>query len=225
MTDLAAGSKPTRSAVVADELRRMIRSGELPAGTRLRQDELAERFGVSSTPVREALTMLRRERLVRHDAHRGAVVFPPTQADVVENFEIRLALEPLATRLAAGAFNAAGIAHLHDLAARVDEAVDQALAGGDLTSYEQTDRALHRAIFAAAGRPQLLEMIESLRDAAAAYAHLHTPRGFDPQLLQRLHGHHAQLVDALRAGDGERAQRLAADHVWLTAEGSGAAVR
>jgi DNA-binding GntR family transcriptional regulator len=225
VSDRGAGTRKTRSAVVADELRRMIRSGELPSGTRLRQDELAERFAVSSTPVREALALLTRERLVRHDAHRGAVVFPPTERDVRENFEIRLALEPLATGLAAGEFNRAGIAHLQELVARVDQAVGEVLSGGDLTAYEQTDRALHRAIFAAAERPRLLEMIESLRDAAAAYAHLHTPRGLDPQLLHRLHGQHQQLVDALRQGDADRAQRLAADHVWLTAEGSGAAVR
>jgi DNA-binding GntR family transcriptional regulator len=225
VSERGAGTRKTRSATVADELRRMIRAGELAPGTRLRQDELAERFGVSSTPVREALTLLTRERLVRHDAHRGAVVFPPTQRDVLENFEIRLALEPLATRLAAGEFNRAGIAHLEELVARVDQAVGAVLSGGDLTAYEQTDRALHRAIFAAADRPRLLEMIESLRDAAAAYAHLHVPQGVDEQLLRRLHEHHAQLVDALRTGDADRAQALAADHVWLTAEGSGAAVR
>jgi DNA-binding GntR family transcriptional regulator len=64
----------TRAAAVADELRRMIRAGELAPGTPLRQDHLAAQFGVSSTPVREALTTLVRERLVRYDPHRGARV-------------------------------------------------------------------------------------------------------------------------------------------------------
>jgi DNA-binding GntR family transcriptional regulator len=214
----------TRAAAVANELRRMIRSGELPAGTRLRQDHLAERFGVSSTPVREALTVLARERLVRHDAHRGAVVYPPTAAEVQENFEIRLALEPLATQLAARHADAAVVLTLRELYGRLDAVVTGLLAGDDPSSYEQADGDFHLAIFSAAGRPLLLEMIEALRNAAVAYAHLHTPTGVDADLLARLHAQHAKLIDAIADHDADRAHQLAADHVWLTAAGSGAAV-
>jgi DNA-binding GntR family transcriptional regulator len=209
----------TRAAAVADELRRMIRAGELAPGTPLRQDHLAAQFGVSSTPVREALTTLVRERLVRYDPHRGAVVYPPTATDVRENFEIRLALEPLASRLAAEQCEDAAVAHLRELL----PALDTAVASADAAAYEHADGAFHQALFAAAQRPQLLEMLTALRDAAAAWAHLHTAAGIDPALLARLHAQHAQLVDAVADGDGERAQALAADHVWLTAEGSGAA--
>lgn len=209
----------TRAAAVADALRDMIHSGELAPGTPLRQDHLAEQFGVSSTPVREALSILVRERLVRHDPHRGAVVYPPTAADIRENFEIRLALEPLATRLAAEYRADATVGHLCELL----PALDAAVAAADPVAYAAADRAFHLAIFAAAERPQLLEMIVTLRDAAAAWAHLHGSDGIDAALLARLHAQHAQLVDAIADGDGDRAQAIAADHVWLTAEGSGAA--
>jgi DNA-binding GntR family transcriptional regulator len=209
----------TRAAAVADALRDMIRSGELAPGTPLRQDHLAEQFGVSSTPVREALSILVRERLVRHDPHRGAIVYPPTAADIRENFEIRLALEPLATRLAAEHRADATVGHLRELL----PALDTAVAAADPTAYAAADRAFHLAIFAAAERPQLLEMIVTLRDATAAWAHLHAGNGIDAALLARLHAQHAQLVDAIADGDGDRAQAIAADHVWLTAEGSGAA--
>jgi DNA-binding GntR family transcriptional regulator len=212
-------SAKTRAAAVADELRRMIRSGELPAGTRLRQDHLAERFGVSSTPVREALTVLARERLVRHDAHRGAVVYPPTAAEVQENFELRLALEPLASRLAARHADEAVVGTLRDLHRRLDAAVTGMLAGEDPSSYEQADGDFHLAIFSAARRPLLFEMIEALRNAAVAYAHLHTPSGVDPGLLVQLHAHHAQLIDAIAGRDADRAHQIAADHVRLTAAG------
>jgi DNA-binding GntR family transcriptional regulator len=211
----------TRAAAVTEELRRMIRSGELTPGTPLRQDDLAEQFGVSSTPVREALTTLARERLVRHDPHRGAVVYPLTAADVRENFEIRLALEPLASRLAAEHCTDDTVDHLRQLL----PALDAAVADADPAGYTSADGAFHRAIFAAADRPQMLEMIESLRDAAAAYAHLHTPAGIDLGLLARLHAHHAQLIDALADRAADRAATIAADHVWLTAEGSGATER
>lgn len=216
MTRLTA---KTRAVAVADALRDMIRSGELAPGSPLRQDHLAAEFGVSSTPVREALAILVRERLVRHDPHRGAIVYPPTAADIRENFEIRLALEPVATRLAAEHRAAATVDHLRELL----PALDTAAADADPVGYAAADGAFHRAIFAAADRPLMLEMIESLRNAAAAYAHLNMPSGVDLELLARLHAHHAQLVDAIAARDAKRARQLAAEHVWLTAEGSGAA--
>ncbi|UGS36165.1 hypothetical protein DSM104329_02565 [Capillimicrobium parvum] len=217
---IAVESRPTRAGQVQDELRRRIRSGDLPPGARLRQDELAARFGVSSTPVREALTALTREGLVRHDAHRGAVVHLPTPDDVRENFEIRLALEPLATSLAAGRLDRRTTAELLVFVEDLDAAVDHAMRTGTTSDYEHADRALHLTIFTVAGRPRLTEMIESLRDAAAAYAHLHRPAGFDEPILRRLHAQHREIVAALRAGDAAQAGLLAAAHVWLTADGA-----
>src|SRR5256885_13495695 len=105
----------TRAEYVADELRRQIVSGELPPGARLRQIEIANRFSVSTTPVREGFPSLAREGLVRQDAHRGVVVFLPTLDDVRENYEIRLALEPLAAELAAKNISDDELAKLDEL--------------------------------------------------------------------------------------------------------------
>src|SRR3954464_9921262 len=91
----------TRSEAVAAELRRLITSGELAPGTHLRQTEIAARFGMSTTPVREAFMILAREGVVRQDAHRGVVVFEPSLEELTETYEIREALEALATELAA----------------------------------------------------------------------------------------------------------------------------
>lgn len=198
----------------------MIQSGELPAGTRLRQGELAARLEVSTTPLREALSGLAREGLVRHDAHRGAVVFRPTLGDLRENFEIRLALEPLATTHAAGALDDERLAALDELAAGLGAIVAETQDDARLDRYEQLDRAFHRIIFVAAGRPRLAEMIESLRDAFAAYAHLYTA-GAEIGLLPKLQAQHEQLVAALRRSDAAAASRIAADHVWLTGSSHG----
>jgi len=206
----------TRAGAVAGELRRMIQSGELAAGARLRQSELAQRFGVSTTPVREALTALAREGLIRHDVHRGAVVFPPTPDDVRENFEIRLALEPLATSLAAPRCNDDDLEVIESLAARLRRTVEDPRTATAPGRYEELDRAFHARIFDAAGRPRLAEMIESLRDASAAYAHLHGAAEDPAALLAALQAQHEQLVGALARGDAEGAARIAADHVWLT---------
>jgi len=206
----------TLAASVANELRSMIQSGELAAGTRLRQGELATRFGVSTTPIREALTALAREGLIRHDPRRGARVFPPTRDDIRENFEIRLALEPLATGLAAPRVTDAEVDALDELATRLREVVARPATAARPGRYEQLDRGFHRAIFAAAARPRLAEMIESLRDASAAYAHLYSVADEGLRLLATLQAQHEQLVAALRRGDAEGAARIAADHVRLT---------
>src|SRR5213593_1234309 len=80
----------TRAEAIAAELRRAILVGELAPGDRLRQAEMAERYGVSTTPVREAFTALAGEGLVRQDAHRGVVVFSPSVDEVSETYEIRI---------------------------------------------------------------------------------------------------------------------------------------
>ena len=79
--------------LVAAKLRVMIVSGELTPGKRLRQIDVARRFGVSTTPVREAFAALAREGLVEVDAYRGAVVFSPSLTDIRENYEMRIALD------------------------------------------------------------------------------------------------------------------------------------
>jgi DNA-binding GntR family transcriptional regulator len=205
----------TLAMSIAQELRRMIRSGELAAGEPLRQAELAARFGTSTMPVREALTALTREGLIRYDAHRGAVVFPPTPDDIRENFEIRLAQEPLASGLAAGQLTTAELEGLDELARSLRQVVASPAGATGLDRYQQLDRAFHGRIFAAARRPRLAEMIESLRNAFAAYAHLYTADG-QPTLLPALQAQHEQLIPALRRGDPAAASRIAADHVWLT---------
>src|SRR5882724_3312464 len=100
----------TRAAVVARELRTLILSGEIPPGNHLRQAEIARRFGVSTTPVREAFVALAREGLVRRDAHRGVVVFSPSLSELAEIYEMRAALESLATELAATTLSARELA-------------------------------------------------------------------------------------------------------------------
>jgi DNA-binding GntR family transcriptional regulator len=193
----------TRSAAVANELRRQIRSGELPAGTRLRQVEVAERFGVSTTPVREAFTTLASEGLVKQDTHRGAVVFVPSREDLLHNYEIRMALEPLATRLAATNVTPEEIETLTALLAEMRAALIDDTARYGLVLNPR----FHATIYAAARRPRLAELIEQMRDASAAYIQL---LALQPQPIEYLEGaqaEHEEIVDALRA----RAPKKAAD--------------
>jgi DNA-binding GntR family transcriptional regulator len=193
----------TRAAGVARTLRAAIWSGTIPAGTRLRQVQIAEQLGVSTTPVREALRMLEREGLVRHVTHRGAVVFRPTMRDLHENYEIRGALEPLATALAASRITDAQLDHLKEL-------IIEMRGAEDAFAYAPLNRRFHLSIYQAADRPQLLTLIENLRDAGWAYLQLLAARHPETATAQ---AEHEQILEHLKARDPDSASAAMAAHL------------
>ena len=105
----------SKTDLVAALIRELVITGELPAGEQLRQRDLAQRFGVSQTPVREAMRRLESEGLLVCDTHRGFTVAAPELGPVQENFQIRAALESLGASLAARKIDAADLARLHGL--------------------------------------------------------------------------------------------------------------
>jgi DNA-binding GntR family transcriptional regulator len=200
---------PTRAGSVANELRRLIRSGELPAGTRLRQVDIADRFNVSTTPVREAFTSLAREGLVRQDAHRGVVVFVPSADDLEQNYELRIALEPLAAKIAATNITPEEIALLDQLLKEMRKAMR-----GDLSRYgSELNPRFHASIYDAARRPRLAEMISQLRDAAAAYTQLLSLKPQPKSYVQTAQDEHEEIVDALRARAPKRVSDAMTKHL------------
>jgi DNA-binding GntR family transcriptional regulator len=194
----------TRSEAVASELRRMIQAGELPPGTRLRQAEIAARFGMSTTPVREAFTILAREGVVRQDAHRGVVVFEPSLDDLTETYEIREALEGLAAGLAAK--------RLTDEDLDALGAIVEAMRSAEPSRYVELNRDFHRGIYAVADRPRLFEMIEQLRDIASSYIDI-TVRQYDPAYRDAVQREHEAIYAALGQRDRRRATQLVREHI------------
>src|SRR3954468_14020758 len=160
MGSTVLGSRTVAQAVT-DRLRDAILAGEIPAGARLRHVDMTRRFGVSTTPVREAFVALQGEGLLLGDPHRGVVVFRPSRADLRENYEIRVALEALAAERAAERATAEDVA---DLRALLDAM--RALVEGDAFSgpeYSELDRRFHERIARIAGRPRLEALIATLR--------------------------------------------------------------
>jgi DNA-binding GntR family transcriptional regulator len=198
-------SKPTLSQRVADDLRRLILSGEVAPGTRLRQIEWAERLGVSPTPVREAFKLLANQGLVRYDAQRGVVVFSPTVDDVLENYEIRIALETLATELAAK--------RIDDDELREIDAVIEQMRSAEGADHQALNRELHRLIYAAADRQRLAEIIESLRDVFESYVSLDIIAGADHTHGDQVRAQHEAIVEALHDRDPVRARALMEEHL------------
>lgn len=182
----------------------MIQAGELAPGTRLRQVDVANRFRVSTTPVREAFATLAREGLVRQDSHRGVVVFVPSVAELAELYEIRGVLEPLATELAGNRLTDAVVARLTDIVAGMRDA--------DPERYSELNRDFHATIYAAAGRPRLADIIEGLRDASAAYLRM-TVAQFDDAYTRQVHAEHEAILAALVARRGAEAGQLMAKHL------------
>lgn len=204
----ALGSR-TVSASVAALLRADIVSGALAPGTRLRQVEVANRFGVSTTPVREALATLQQEGLVRLHPQRGAVVFVPTLADLTEHYAIRGALEALAAEGAARRFEAAWAAPLARL-------LDEMRTGPPADRYLALNQAFHAELYARSAMPKLVELIVAHREASSAYLRIYRARQDFP--VERLDAEHRAILDACVARDPEAASRAVRAHLERTVE-------
>jgi DNA-binding GntR family transcriptional regulator len=199
----------TRAEAITEELRRGILSGEFAAGDRLRQADIAARYGVSTTPVREAFTALAREGLVRQDAHRGVVVFLPSLEELTEIYEIREVLEPLATSLAAPQLS---VEDLEALEALVREMRTAAPA-----EYVALNGEFHGRIYAASGRRRLVDIISTLRETSASYTKL-TARHFDQGYHDQVQAEHEAILDALRRRAAVEASKLIRKHLRHNAD-------
>jgi DNA-binding GntR family transcriptional regulator len=199
----------TIAGQVAERLKAEILAGERPAGSRLRQVEIAQAYGVSTTPVREALATLQRQGLVQHHAQRGAVVFLPSVDDLRHHYEIRAALEALAAAKAAEHFQAGWAP---PLAAMLDEMREAPPA----VRYLQLNQAFHTTLYEHSGRPQLAAMIAALRDASSAYLHIY--RAQDDFPVARLDAEHREILSACVARDPQRAAAAIREHLENTVE-------
>jgi DNA-binding GntR family transcriptional regulator len=204
-----AVSYVSKTDMVAALIRELIITGELTAGQQLRQRDLAQRFGVSQTPVREAMRRLESEGLVIGDTHRGFTVVTPDDGPVEENFQIRAALESLGASLAARKIDEAGLAELERLNERM-----RALADGD-PRYAELNREFHFTLYQYSRSPLLMSLMRLL------WASLHG----GPRVL-RTHAEsarqHDAILDALRAGDADAASALTHQHIMGAERATGA---
>ena len=148
----------TIASAALDELRRRILDGHYEAGMPLRQDALAEEFGVSRIPVREALFQLEAEGLVRILPHRGAVVSELSAEEVQDIFELRASLEPRLLRLSAPLLQPDDLADLH---AQLQE-YGVELAAGHVGRWGELNTAFHLRLYARSGRPRSLALASNL---------------------------------------------------------------
>ena len=196
---------------VAERLRGEIRSGAIRPGEFLRQNVIADRLGVSSTPVREALVILEREGLARREPHRGVVVFEPTVDDLLNCYEIREALEVLAARKATERLTQEDLNWLSDLAAQMSATSPTT----GLSGYLQMNQAFHERIERAAGCDRLFELIRTQRAAATAYLAF---LGLSPSTAEETVDEHQTIVEALATGVPNIAGNAMSRHLRSRAE-------
>lgn len=201
-------TKITMAEQIAAALRERIVTGQLAAGTRLRQNEIAQRFGVSTTPVREAFGLLQSDGLVQIDPHRGVTVFLPTIQDLIEHYEIRMALEMLAAEKAAGHFQAQDAPPLIAL-------LDEMLTISNAVRYVELNHQFHLRLYRLGGRSRLVSMIEELRNASLAYNHLYAAADV-PRDAARLDAEHREILAACQANDPFRAANAVRCHIQQT---------
>ena len=201
-------TKITMAEQIASALRDEIVTGQLAAGTRLRQNEIAQRFGVSTTPVREAFGLLQSDGLVQIDPHRGVRVFLPAIQDLIEHYEIRMALEMLAAEKAAVHFQAQDAPPLIAL-------LDEMLATNNAVRYVELNQQFHLRLYRLGGRSRLVTMIEELRNASLAYNHLYAAADV-PRDAERLDAEHREILAACQANDPVRAANAVRRHIQQT---------
>jgi DNA-binding GntR family transcriptional regulator len=200
---LGEGHRPLRDQVV-DELRRQIVDGVHAPGDRLTEDSLAEAFGVSRNPVREAIRVLESEGFVVAQPRRGAVVASLSTQDVQDLFDVRLALEPLAARLAAERGGPAAAAALREITG----AARAAAAARHLDLAAELNTRFHATVCVHSGNLLLRSISGTL--------HARLQRVYRRSAARRVvhsWAEHESLVAAIQAGDGERAAAEAAVHV------------
>ncbi len=193
-------------------LREAIVSAELVPGRKLSENELAERLGVSRTPVREALVRLRDERLVAIVPQLGTFVTLISDDGVADAAFVREALECAAARLAAARADDDGLA---DLRANL-LAQERARDDGDTETFDQLDEALHHRLAELSGH----EIAWSL--ARRANGHLDRVRRLslpEPGYMGDMIGEHRELVAAVAAGDGELAEQRMRHHLRMVLKG------
>ncbi|MBC8999145.1 GntR family transcriptional regulator [Pseudomonas sp. N40(2020)] len=140
-------------SVIEETLRAAILDGRLPCGTALRQQDLADLFGVSRMPVREALRQLEAQELLSVTTHKGAVVAPLIQGDATETYELRILLESEAMRQSIPRLTAAD----HAQAASYIEELE---AQHDYTEIGRLNRLFHMALYKKAPNQRLLRLVE-----------------------------------------------------------------
>ena len=198
------GARKTMQETIADSLRTAIVQGMLKPGERLDQTELANLFGISRVPVREALRTLEAEGLVTVYPYRWAEVSVLSPDEIKEIYQIRANLEAMALRLAIPKLNEELFQELQAILAEMVEALDEPV------SWASLNRRFHQTLYLASGRARLCNIIEMLRNTVQPYVVTDVSL---PGRAQAALGEHRELLRHCQERDLEGAESLLRQHL------------
>ena len=187
---------------VIDRLRTWILTRELEPGTRVNQSLLATQLGVSRIPVRDALRLLAAEGLVDISSRGGVRVTPLSVADLQELYELREAVEPLASRLAVPNVGRAQLLTMSDCLSAMSRVENS-------ERWLSAHARFHHQLYAQAARPRMVELVENLRQRAERYLRLHLAQ---PQ-SDHLRKDHQAILAAASDGDAGLVEQLTRQHL------------
>ena len=196
------------SAKIRDSLEQRIVEGELGNGKRLDETELSNFYGVSRTPVREALQRLAESGLAEHLPRRGTFVRSPSLSQLVEMFEVMAELECMAIRLAARRATSNDI----DALEKDNETCRAAVAANDTKKYYEINARLHGRIYQMSGNSFLANEARRLHDRLRPFRRLQLRvRG----RMEESMAEHDIILAALRDGDADRAMETMKKHITI----------
>ena len=189
-------------------IRAMILSGEVRSGEKLSEEALAERCGVSRTPVREALRRLEDELLIRRSDTLRSFVADWSIADVEDSFILRGLLESYAARRAAQRIRPAQLGELQAINARLLAFVQP--SSPDVAGFLECNREFHAVVLEAAASPRLTSALVRVIEQPVVWR---TAQSYGRDNLLRSHGEHAELLSALERHDGDWAESVMRSHI------------
>lgn len=198
---------------VLERLRHLILTGEYGPNERLIEEQLAERLGVSRTPIREALTMLEAEGLVEIAPNRGAMVASFGVEEVWDIYDLRAVLEGYAARRAADRIKGAELGRMRELTVEMEGLSDRGFA-----QHEEEIRLLvtlnnefHGIIVEASRNRRLRRLIRRTVEVPLVFKSFFW---YTPHERVISNHYHRQILGALEAGDGERAEIVMREHIY-----------
>ncbi|KRB01231.1 hypothetical protein ASD83_06860 [Devosia sp. Root685] len=212
MKEMKLEQPKSLSQMVAVRLRKAIIDGEIGLGQNIAEEKLAESFGVSRTPVRDALIQLEQQGLVVIQSKRGSYVFTPTAQDVVRICEYRKMIEVNAMAFAVKRNKAALTKRLRE----VTDAMGTAMRQSDAVTYGQLDTDFHQAFVDWSGNPYVQDAYQLVSGQIAALrTHLTRPL---EHLRELSFGEHQSFIELVAAEDFAGFQHLMTAHVDRTGE-------
>jgi len=205
--ELDASAYLTLRDVVFKSIRDAILSGNLKAGERLMEKNLADKLGVSRTPIREALRKLEIEGFIEMVPRKGAVVKEVTPTEIADVLEIRAALEALAAKIACSKLDEQAKENL----IRAKEAFKLAAKDNNVDQMAEKDVAFHDIIYSATGNEKLIHILNNLREQIYRYRLIYL---YDKNYIGNIIEEHEKISTAIIEGKSDFAEELSRNHIY-----------